>query len=267
MLVEYLTRGVKAGVVAGLVFGLFLAVAANPLVAHADAVNHAADETDHGVDAENHADAHGHGAGGSEGGDHHETAASAAVDEIVSVLAGAAWAVALGGVFFGLAFYLLEPAIPGTGATKSYLLGAAGFVTVSGAPWLALPPASPGAQQSLAVATRLPLYAGMMIAGAVACLLAGYAYNRLAASNGRVLATLGASLSLCLLAVPAALAPANAVRGALSPELRNGLVGLSVFGQVVLWLVLSAAHAQLRSGEPSGTDRSTTDARNAATAD
>ncbi|MBV0926082.1 CbtA family protein [Halomicroarcula limicola] len=267
MLAEYLTRGVKAGVVAGLVFGLFVAVAANPLVAHADAVNHAAGEPDHGVDAEHHPDAHGHGADGSEGGGHHETAVSAAVAGVVSVLAGVAWAVALGGVFFGLAFYFLEPAIPGTGATKSYLLGAAGFVTVSGAPWLVLPPASPGAEQSLAVATRLPLYAGMMVAGAVACLLAGYAYNRLAESNGRILATLGASLSLCLLAVPAALAPANAVQGALSPALRNGLVGLFAFGQVVLWLILSVAHAQLRSGEPSGSDRSTTDSRPVVTAD
>lgn len=372
---DYLTRGVKAGLVAGLVFGLFMAVVANPLVVYADEMNHAAEEGhghghgeggtpwewagsyqlepgtytytfEQGPDPAMHlavlrsdetgqeaihategtagdlygnhdsaaavgdggtlspasdtlydlqfADSgettftldieragsyvlyaehvpsefdasltsesgaavepavtegggdHGHEAEGGHGGEagHHDAAVSAAVNETLSVVAGGLWAVLLGGVVFGIGFYFLEPVIPGTGAIKSYLLGLAGFVTVSGAPWLVLPPVAPGAQQSIPVGTRLLLYGGMMAAGALACVLSGSVYNRLVASNGRALAAVGAVLPFCLLAVPAVLAPTNVVEEALAPELRAGLTGLFVFGQVLVWLLLAAAHAQ-----------------------
>ena len=241
MLAAYLTRGVKAGLVAGLVLGLFVALVANPLVAYADGTNHAAGgsqaESDHAV-----------GGGHDHGGDtQHGSAVSAAVTEGVSVLTSGLWGVLLGGVVFGIAFYFLEPAIPGTGATKSYLLGVAGFVTVSGAPWLVLPPAPPGASQSLAVTTRLLLYGGMMVAGALACLLSGFVYNRASASAGPIAGAVGALLPFGILAVPAALAPTNTVSGALGPDLRAGLVGLAVFGQALLWLLLAVTHAQLHS--------------------
>ncbi|SEL24720.1 CbtA family protein [Haloferax larsenii] len=294
MLAEYLTRGVKAGLVAGVVFGLFMAVVANPLVVYADEMNHAAADVDGGHEHESEA-AHAHGdegdhahedgsghehedgshgheeaghsheAGGhtdegeshADGGDgHHDTAVSMAVNKAVSVISGGLWAVLLGGAFFGIAFYFLEPAIPGAGAAKSYAMGLAGFVTVSGAPWLVLPPASPGAQQSLPVSTRIPLYAGMMVAGALTCLLAGYVYNRLRASNGRGVAIVGGILPFGLLAIPAVLAPTNTIQGALSPELRTGMTGLFVFGQVLVWLLLAATHAQLRSANTSQTDPS-----------
>jgi len=150
-------------------------------------------------------------------------------------------------VFFGIAFYRLEPAVPGTGATKSYVLGAAGFVTVSGAPWLVLPPVSPGVRQSIPAGTRLPLYGGMMLAGALVCLLAGGVYSRLHQSNGRVVAAVGGMLPFGLLAIPAVVAPTNTVQSALAPTLRAGLVGLFVFGQGLLWLVLAATHARLQS--------------------
>jgi hypothetical protein len=233
MLADHLVRGVKAGLVAGLVFGLFMAVVANPLVAYADGANHA-----EGAHAEG---AHSHAAGGGHGG----TAVSLAVTRAVSVVSSGLWAVLLGGVFFGAVYYFLEPAIPGTGATRSYVLGAAGFVTVSGAPWLVLPPVTPGAQQSLPVATRLLLYGGMMVAGALACLAAGYVYRRVGDSTGRPVAAVAAVVPFALLVVPAVLAPPNVVQGTLSPTLRAGLTGLFVFGQVLLWFVLAATHAQL----------------------
>jgi hypothetical protein len=248
MLLRYLTRGVKAGLVAGLVFGLFVALVANPLVGYADGANHAV-EGEHGGEGAVHGHAESdHDAGGGHAGegDHHDSAVSGAVDTAVSVVAGGLWAVLLGGVFFGLVYYVIEPAIPGTGATKSYVLAAAGFVTVSGAPWLVLPPVAPGAEQSLPVATRLALYGGMMVAGGLACLAAGYAYSRIGESRGRVPAVLAAVLPLALLAVPAVLAPSNAGQGGLPPALRTGLMGLSVFGQALVWLLLAAAHAQFR---------------------
>lgn len=229
MLFDYLARGVTAGVAAGLVFGLFLAVVANPLVGYADTVAHGGHE---------HAEA-AHG--------DQDAAVSPVVNSSVSVLSGVLWAVLLGGVTFGIAFYLLEPAIPGQGATKSYLLGLAGFVTASGAPWLVLPPATPGAEQSLPVATRLALYGGMMVAGAAVCLLSGYIYNRLFVARSRPVAALAALAPLGLLAIPATLAPTNTLDSALSPGLQAGLMGLVVFGQGLLWLSLAVAHARLQS--------------------
>ncbi len=227
-----MTRGVKAGLVAGLAFGLLVALVANPLVAFADELGH---EGGHATDGQ-HADHHAA----------HDGAVSAAVTNAVSAVSGVLWGVLLGGVVFGVAFALLEPAIPGTGAAKSYVLAAAGFLTVSGAPWLALPPQPPGAEQTLPTATRLPLYAGMMVAGALACLLAGALYLRVRERRGRVVATVAASLSLGLLAVPAALAPTNEVTHSLPAALSSGLVGLVVLGQAFLWLALAAVHARLR---------------------
>jgi len=400
MFFEYLTRGVKAGLVAGLVFGLFMALVANPLVVYADEANHAAAEEGHGhghseggtpwewsgsyqlepgtytytfqegpdpamhlavlrsdetgqesihategtaedlygghdsamavedggtlspasdtlydlqfadssettftleveqagsyvlyaehVPSEFNAALttesgaavepavtegggdHGHEAEARHGGEeegHHDTAVSMAVNKTVSVISGGLWAVLLGGVVFGIGFYFLEPVIPGTGAIKSYLLGLAGFVTVSGAPWLVLPPVAPGAQQSIPVETRLLLYGGMMVAGALACVLSGYVYNRLVESNGRALATIGGLLPLGLLAVPAVLAPTNTVEGALSPELGAGLTGLFVFGQVLVWLLLASAHAQFVSTDSSGAEVPTSSPGSGITAD
>lgn len=230
MLVDHLTRGVTAGVVAGLAFGLLVALVANPLLGFAGA---AADGGHHHEPAGD--DRH--------GGEHHD-AVPAVLTDAVGVVAGLLWGVLLGGVVFGAAFYLLEPAIPGTGAIKSYLLGAAGFVTVSGAPWLALPPRV-GAEAVLAGPTRAALYGGMMIAGALACLLAGLVYRRLA-GRSRPLAVAAAAVPLVLLAVPAALAPPATAGSPLSGSLSTGLAGLVVFGQVLLWSLLAATHAWLR---------------------
>ena len=251
MLADYLTRGVKAGLVVGLVFGLFMTVVANPVIAFADEQNHAASEGGHGHGGDGaHHEAGGHGGDGA----HHGGAVSTAVNKTVSVVASGLWAVLFGGVVFGIGYYFLEPAIPGTGKTKSYVLGAAGFVTVSGAPWLVLPPASPGAQQSLPTDTRILLYGGMMLAGALVCLLAGFTYNRVDQSNGRALAAVAALLPFGLLAVPAVLAPTNAVQGALAPGLRSGVIGLIVFGQILVWLLLAAVHAQLQPTDEPGVD-------------
>jgi predicted cobalt transporter CbtA len=231
MFVTAVTRGVKAGVVAGLVFAVFVALVANPLVVYADGVHH---------------DGHDHAHEGS------GAAAVLSVGDAVSVLSAGLWAVLLGGVVFGAAFYLLEPLLPGTGATQSYLLGAAGFITVSGAPWLALPPAVPGVEQTLGTTTRLVWYGGMMASGAFACLLAGYAYDRLVRRHGRAVAVAGALAALATLVIPAMVAPSSATGGSLPATLQTALVGLVLFGQVLLWATLATAHAALGGGpEPS----------------
>jgi predicted cobalt transporter CbtA len=169
-----------------------------------------------------------------------------AVTKLVSVVTSGFWGLLFGAVFFGGAFYFLEPAIPGTAGTKSYLLAAAGFVTVSGAPWLALPPVAPGMEQALSTQTRLYIYAGMMVAGLVASLLSGLAYNRLSAARGRLVGLVGAAVPLALLPVVAMAMPANPVHGSVPADLAAAFQGFVVFGQLVLWFVLASAHAWLQ---------------------
>ena len=278
MFVEYLKRGVVAGVAAGAVFGLFLTLVATPMVGFADGMAHDADASDHGAvteseaahhdateahgddghedasqqqQADHHADAdHYAGAHAEDGGHHeeghHESAVPAGVTDVVSVLSGVLWAVLLGGVVFGAGYYLFEPTIPGSEATRSYVLAAAGFLTVSGAPWLVLPPLPPGTEQSLGTDLRLALYGGMMLAGALVCLLSFAVYGRLQADHGSVVASVAALLPLGLLAVPPLLVPTNGGQVALPATLSTGLTGTIVFGQALLWLLLAAAHTGLR---------------------
>ncbi|MDY6818486.1 MAG: CbtA family protein [Halobacteriales archaeon] len=237
MFTASLKRGLKAGLIAGVAFGLFMALVANPLVAFADALGH---ESTHVAGGHHDADT---------GGTHHAGIVSMTVANGVSIVSGLLWGVFLGMIVFGIVYYFLEPAIPGTGRTKSYFLGVAGFVTVSGAPWLVLPPHPPGVDQPLPAETRLMLYGGMMIAGAVVCLLSGAVYNRLRETRGGIVAALIATLPFGLLAIPAVLSPANPATGTLHPALATGLTGMVVFGQGLLWTLLAGVHARLRPHE------------------
>ncbi|PSQ03683.1 hypothetical protein BRC97_13265 [Halobacteriales archaeon QS_6_71_20] len=233
MLVEYLVRGVKAGAVAGVAFGLFVALVANPLVGFADDRAHAA-----GADGDHVAD-HGGGDG-----------LPAAVTDAVSVASGALWGLFLGAAGFGVAFYLLEPIVPGRAGVDSYVFGLAGFLTVSGAPWLVLPPTVPGVERALDPTMGSLLYVGLVLAGGVACVAGMAAYDRLRPEWSRSAATLAATAPYGLLVVAAAAAPtdglATATESALEPALASGLVGVVVFGQALVWLLLAAVHARLR---------------------
>ena len=238
MLTTHLKRGVKAGVVAGVLFGLLMALVANPLVAFADEVAHdeglGAGEGHEQTAGEHHEET---------GGEHHESVVSTAVMNGVSIVSGVLWGVLLGGTVFGIAFYFLEPAIPGAGGTKSYLMAVAGFITVSGAPWLVLPPQPPGAEQALPTETRTLLYGGMMVAGALVCCLGGVVYGRLRDTRGRPTA---AAVAYVGSTVATAVAPVNAVESSLPADLTAGLTGIIVFGQALLWLLLAGTHAYLR---------------------
>ncbi|WP_096390994.1 CbtA family protein [Halopenitus persicus] len=302
MLAEYLVRGVKAGAVAGLVFGLFVAIVAAPTVAFADELGHGdaaietagadATATDHAEDDGDHAhaedDGHAHGDDGGhaedggghshadagshaeDGGGHshadagshaHDTAVSGTVTTAVSVASSVLWGVLLGAVVFGAGFYLLEPLLPGAPGSglRQAVLAGLGFIAVSGAPWLVLPPRPPGAESALPVATRLELYGGMMVLGAVCGLLALWAFARLRPDDGAAddagggrstaLAALGALAPFGLLVVAASLAPTASAGSALPATLSTGLVGMTVFGQLLLWATLAGAHAWLRRGQ------------------
>lgn len=221
MLADYVARGAAAGLVAGVAFAAFVALVGNPLVAGTEAV----------------------AVGGAHG--HEASVVSGAVTSAVGVAAGVALGL-LFGVGFGLVYFLLEPVVPGGAGVRSYLLGAAGFVTVSGAPWLALPPRPAGVEATLPTDVRLAWYAGMMVLGALACGLAGYAYARVGQTRGRPLALAAAAAPLAFLLVPSLLAPAPAPgHGALPDALVAAFRGVVLFGQVGLWAVLAGTHAWL----------------------
>jgi predicted cobalt transporter CbtA len=235
MLTDYVLRGMKAGVVAGTVFGLFVALVGNPLIGYAETFE--------------------------EGGHGGASVVPGVMTSLVSVAGGVLLGMLLGSVLLGAVFYFLEPSLPGAGATKSYLLSAAGFVTVSGAPWLVLPPQPPGVEQSLPVGTRLTLYIGMMVVGAVACGLSGYTFNRLRARFGSGFAAIGALVPLVFLLLVAMIAPTNTVSGPLPEDLATVFRTIMAAGQIALWIVLAGVHAWLlgRKGDgESARDRRST---------
>lgn len=226
-------RGVKAGLIAGVVFGLFMAIVANPLIAYADEMNHNNIEGEHSHEGEDHGSA--------------ENTNSILTNKIISILSAGLWGILLGGGIFGITYYLIEPIIPGTGTMKSYLLGIGGFITISGAPWITLPPTSPGIQQSLPSDTRTLIYAGMIIFGAVICLLSGIIYTHFKPSMGQPLATIIGVLPFGLLLIPPVLVPKNTIRSTLPEDLRVGMIGIVVFSQLMLWTILTISHAWIQS--------------------
>ena len=215
MLTEYLKRGIKAGAVGGLIYGLYVALVGNSLIAYAESFEQS----------------HAHSAGG-------PVAMAGELTAPISAVAGILWGVFLGGIVFGLVYYFLEPAIPGDDDTKSYLLGAAGFVTISGAPWLVLPPQPPGVEQALPTETRLLWYGGMMVASALACGLAGVVYNRLR-EQGRTVAIRGSVVAFALLAIPLFFAPVNTTTGPAPEQFVSAFQWVTVFGQFILWAVMT----------------------------
>lgn len=220
MATKYLERGALAGVVGGLAYGLFTTLVANPFVAGLETFEH------------------GHAS---------EPAVSSLTTSLVSVGGGVLWGLLFGILGFGIAFYFLEPVLPGSPVTKRLVLAAAGFLTISGAPWLVLPPQPPGVEQSLVTGARTTWYAGMMVAGAGVTVVGGSVYQKLAARNEFVRAV-AAVAPLCLLAVPMVLAPSNTVHGDVPAGLVAAFRWTVVFGQVALWATLAGVHAWL--GEP-----------------
>lgn len=218
MLFNHLRRGLFAGAVGGLVYGVFVATVIVNLVEVAESFE-----------------------AGHHGG--HETAVSAATTVAVSVGGGILWGLLLGIIVFGIAYYFVEPAIPGGTTTRSYLLGAAGFVTVSGAPWLVLPPLPPGVEQGLPNDIRLLLYAAMVVGGAITCGVAVFLYGRISNKRGRALGSIAAGFPFLVLVGTSLLMPANPTSGALPGGFLTAFRWTVVFGQGLLWVILASVHA------------------------
>lgn len=229
---DHLRRGSLAGAVGGGAYGLYTALVGNPLVAHAEELAHRGHEHSHG----------------------HEEAASAVSEGVihaVSVGGGVVLGLVFGLVVFGVAAYLLEPALPDRGG--SYLLGFAGFLTVSGVPWLVLPPAAPGVEPAISTDAALSLYVGLMVAGAAACLGGGWAFHRLSDRGSLVACGAGLAVFTAVVGLAVLVAPSPAYESALPTTLETAYVGVVVVGQLGLWGVTSAAHDRLGTAAPEPT--------------
>jgi len=254
MLLHYLRRGLEAGLLAGLAFGLFVALVGNPLIG----VTQAMAEEPHvdGHEETAHADG-GHAEGDEAATDDHETVVSRTTTRLVSVTGGIGWGL-LAGVVFGVAFYVLEPVLPGAADTQSYALAAAGFLTVSGIPWLVVPPQPAGVEGALPTSTGILVYGGMVVLGATLCAGSLFVFDRLADRYSRPLAAVCALAPFTLLAVPIVLAPGSGGADALTAELTASYRGFVLFGQLGLWAVLGSAHGWLlRRDRDATTDQPT----------
>ncbi|WP_226479729.1 CbtA family protein [Natrinema amylolyticum] len=252
MLVDYLERGVLAGAVAGIAYGAYMALVANPLIGYMETL---AEGGEHG--GHSHAGEHAHEAGEhAHAAGEHAHAVSEATTAAVSVGSGVLWGILLGGAF-ALAFYFLEPALPGRGRVKPYVLAGAGFLTVSVAPWLVLPPATPGAEQAFDPTLRSAIYAGMMAVGAITAGASIYGYGRVSARS-RPLGVVTAAVPIAVLvAITAVAAPMIVEVGAMPADLVTAFRGLTVLSQAALWTLVAGCFGwlQTRAGVRSAAER------------
>lgn len=225
MIHEYFQRGVAAGVIAGLAYGLYMMFVGNPLSEYVEAA-----------------------AGGHEGGHAHGGAGSLVPETTtaaVSATSGVLWAVLLGGAF-AVALYLLEPALPGRGDVKAYVLAGVGFFSVSVTPWLVFPPAAPGAVYQYPIDTRIAVYLGLVVVGIGLSAAAIGAYKRFAPRHVGLGVLAGSAPILVAVVVLPVLAPTAATHPDLPADLVAAYRGLVVLSQAALWLLLAGAFTRLR---------------------
>ncbi|MFO7926166.1 CbtA family protein [Natronomonas sp.] len=231
MLSRYFQRGVAAGFVAGLAYATYMLLVGNPLSEYVDGAGHAHE---------------------------HAGAVSELTTAAVSVGSGLLWTILLGGVL-ALALYALEPALPGPEAAKPYILAGAGFLTVSGFPWLVLPPAAPGAVHAYPVDVRIRLYVGLVVLGALTVAASVAAYDRGVRRHVGIGLVAGATPLLAVAAALSLVAPTVTTHPDLPAELVATYQGLAVLSQAALWLLIAATFdalgrwASIRTDEPEPT--------------
>lgn len=245
----YALRGAKAGLVAGLAFGLFVALVGNPLIAAAEGGQSEANVESHDHGADGHAEEAGHHHDDAVAGESHDHAASAvssSVTDLVGIGSAVLWGLLLG-LGFGVAYFFLEPTLPESALGGRLVLAGAGFAIVSGAPWLVLPPSVPGAEVALSIDARLALYAGAMVAGALASSVALLAWERLR-SHGTLAGVAGALAPFALLLVVASLLPTGVTATPPTGALGRTVAGVVVVGQIGLWTAIALGHAYFSAG-------------------
>lgn len=213
-MIDAIKRGTAAGAVGGLAYGLFTWLVISPFVGYMERLAH-----------------HGHD---------HAHAVNETTTAIVSAGGGVLWGILLGAAF-GAAYYLFEPALPG-GDLNAYVLAGIGFLTVSVTPWTVLPPVAPGMEQLYSTDLRVPLYAGLMLLGAIVASVSVLAYNRTSDTRGEFAGVLAAAVPLFALVLLAALSPRTLAGGEAPAELTTTFQWLVAFGQAGLWALLAASY-------------------------
>ncbi|MFO7927026.1 MAG: CbtA family protein [Halobacteriota archaeon] len=237
MLFSHLRRGLLVGVGGGIAYGIFTLLVVTPLVSLAESFE--------------------------PGHQGHQEATTSVVSEtttvVVSVGGGILWGIFLGILTFGAVYYFFEPAIPGVRGTKSYLLGMAGFITVSGSPWLVLPPLPPGVEQTVPTSARVLWYVIFAGVGLLACGTAGYVYNYVRDNRGRLSAYIVAGGPFLILIGVTVVAPENSTSSELPAQFITAYQGIVAFGQIGLWFILASLHAWMfqRAGPTTERDVST----------
>lgn len=223
----YLERGLLTGAVGGAAYGLFIGTVGTAATAGLETFEAG----------------HDHGA---------EPLVPDLVAAVTGVFGGVLWGLLLGVVVFGAGYYLFEPALP-DGVRGRITLAGAGFLVVSGAPWLLVPPQPPGVEQSLSTDSRLLLYGGAMALGAVVVGLSGIT-ARVTADRHRAVRAVATVAPLTLIAAAVALAPTNTVSGPAPPTLAVGYQFVVVLGQAGLWATMAVVHAYLPKSPPATKD-------------
>ena len=231
MIADYLQRGILAGVVAGLAYGLYMVLVGNPLGDYLHDAQH-----DHGHDHDHGHGDHGHG---------HEHAVSETTTAIVSAGSGVLWAIFLGGLF-AIALYFLEPALPGSESVKAYVLAGAGFFAVSLSPWLVLPPAAPGAEQLYTINGRLAIYVGLIGLGALVMAASVTAYKRGAPRHPLVGLLVAAVPIVTFVAIVPIATPSVITHPDLSGDLVSTYQALAALSQAAIWALLAGTFNALR---------------------
>lgn len=238
MIAKYLQRGVAAGLVAGLAYALYIVTVGNPLTDYIHDAGHSHDDGGHGHDDGGHG--HEHATEAHE----HAHAVSETTTAVVSAGSGILWGIFLGGIF-AVALYVFEPALPGVGDVKAYLLAGVGFFSASVMPWLVLPPAAPGAENSYGIETRLAIYLGLVVVGIVVAALAIAAYKRGSTRHVSVGLLAGAVPVLgAVVAIPV-LSPTVVTHPGLDTTLVSTYQALAALSQAGLWLLIAGVYCRL----------------------
>ncbi|PSP85813.1 cobalamin cluster protein [Halobacteriales archaeon QS_6_64_34] len=214
---SHIQRGIVSGTATGIAYSLYMLFVGNPLSSYIEHVTHG----------------HTHGSGNS------GKIVSEAITAAISASSGLLWGILLGGVF-GVIMFLFEPGLPGSERIRSYVLAVGGFLTVSGIPWMVLPPAVPGAVYQYPVETRMRAYFGLALIGAVtfAAAVSIYKYTTRRHIGIRILA--GTVPVLAVATVLSVATPTITTFPDIPADLVAAYQALTIFTQLGMWILIAA---------------------------
>jgi len=152
MIADYIKRGLASGIAGGTVFALYLFFIVSPYIEAIEAI---------------HTESH-----------HSSADAILTVSSFIDIGSSILWGMLLG-LIFAAFYYIFEVSIPGSKIHKPFLLAGAGFMAISGLPWLLLPPSLEPVVQRLSQTTRTVMYIVSIGSGAFTAGATMYVYRRI----------------------------------------------------------------------------------------